>query len=114
MRFGLYLGGVSFFRILVVERHAEPGLVIGRKSEWGKGYAREAMMLMVDYGFDQLNLNLIYLSVLAGHDRAHRIYVDLGFREEGRLRQRIFRDGRYQDLISLSLLRSEWQAKRTT
>jgi RimJ/RimL family protein N-acetyltransferase len=110
---GLYLGGISFFRILAVERHAELGLVIGRKSEWGKGYAREAMKLMVDYGFEQLNFNMIYLSVLAGHERAHRIYVGLGFREEGRLRQRIYRDGQYHDLISLSLLRSEWQANRT-
>lgn len=105
---GSYLGGIGFFRIMAVERHAELGLVIGRKTEWGKGYAREAMSLIVDYGFEQLNFNLIYLTVMPHNTRAHGIYTDLGFQEEGRLRQRIYKDGAYCDLISLSLLREEW------
>jgi len=109
---GAYLGGINYFRIMSVERHAELGLVIGRKAEWGKGYAREAMSLFVDYGFEQLNFNLIYLTVLPHNPRAHKIYASLGFREEGRLRQRIYRDGVYSDLISMSLLRDEWQAIR--
>lgn len=105
---GSYLGGITLFRILPVERNAELGLVIGRKKEWGKGYAREAMTLMVDYGFAQLNLNLIYLTVIAHNSRAHQIYLDCGFVEEGRLRQRIYRGGAYSDLISLSITRDEW------
>jgi RimJ/RimL family protein N-acetyltransferase len=109
---GLYLGGIGFFRILAVERNAELGLVIGRKAEWGKGYAREAMSLLVNYGFEQLNFQMIYLGVLHENARAHKIYTDLGFREEGRLRQRVYRDGLYHDIVSMSLLRSEWQASR--
>ena len=45
---GDYLGGCSLFKIEPVEHHAELGIVIGRKSEWGKGYAREAMELLID------------------------------------------------------------------
>ena len=111
-RAGEYLGGIGYFHILQLERHAELGLVIGRKTEWGKGYAREAMSLFVDYGFEQLNFNLIYLTVLPHNSRAHTIYTSLGFREEGRLRQRIYRDGVYFDLLSLSILREEWEASR--
>ena len=109
---GEYLGGIGYLRILSLERHAELGIVIGRKSEWGKGYAREAMSLFVDYGFEQLNFNLIYLTVLPHNTRAHQIYASLGFKEEGRLRQRIYRDGEYFDLISMSLLREDWQTSR--
>lgn len=109
---GTYLGGVNFFRIVAIERHAELGLVIGRKSEWGKGYAREAMALLVDYGFAQLNFNLIYLTVLVHNSKAHKIYQDLGFQDEGRLRQRVYRDGVYHDLFSMSVLRSEWESRR--
>ena len=65
---------------------------------------------MVAYGFEQLNLNLIYLTVMPHNARAHNLYLDLGFREEGRLRARMYRDGGYSDLISLSLLREEWLA----
>ena len=110
---GSYLGGIGFFRIQAVERHAELGLVIGRKSEWGKGYAREAMSLLMDYGFTQLNFNMIYLAVVPHNTRAHKIYLDLGFKEEGLLRQRIYRDGVYQDLISMSILRQEWESCRS-
>lgn len=109
---GDYLGGIGYFHILQLERHAELGLVIGRKAEWGKGFAREAMSLFVDYGFEQLNFNLIYLTVLPQNPRAQKIYSGLGFKEEGRLRQRMYRDGVYSDLISMSILREEWQALR--
>jgi len=109
---GEYLGGIGYLHIMNLERHAELGIVIGRKSEWGKGYAREAMSLFVDYGFEQLNFNLIYLTVMPHNTRAHQIYASLGFREEGRLRQRTYRDGNYSDLISMSLHREEWLALR--
>jgi len=50
--------------------------------------------------------------VLPHNARAHQIYRDLGFCEEGRLRQRFYKDGAYHDLISMSLLRSEWESRR--
>jgi len=105
---GTYLGGINFFRIQPVERIAEVGLVIGRKSEWGKGYGTEAMGLLIDYGFQQLNLHMIYLGVLPHNAHAHKMYLSLGFQEEGRLRHRVYKSGQYHDIITLSLLREEW------
>jgi RimJ/RimL family protein N-acetyltransferase len=105
---GTYLGGISLFRIQAVERIAELGLVIGRKSEWGKGYGTEGMGLLINYGFEQLNLHMIYLGVLTHNTHAHKMYRSLGFQEEGRLRHRVYRSGQYHDMISLSLLREEW------
>ena len=108
---GEYLGGISLFRILPVDHNAELGIVIGNKDQWGKGHATEAMELIIDYGFKELNLHMIYLMVVSFNSRAETIYRRLGFVEEGTLRQRIYRDGAYHDLISLSLLRSEWEAR---
>jgi RimJ/RimL family protein N-acetyltransferase len=50
--------------------------------------------------------------VLPHNTRAHGIYLDLGFKEEGRLRQRMYKDGTYYDLISMSVLRQEWEQAR--
>jgi len=105
---GTYLGGIGFWHIRPVEHHAELGISIGVKSEWGKGYAREAMELMVTYGFDELNLHMIYLHVYADHERAVKLYESLGFVREGRLRDRAFRAGKYHDYLAMSVLRSEW------
>jgi len=86
--------------------------VIGDKSQWGKGYATEAMELIIEYGFNQLNLNMIYLGVVQFNERAAALYKRVGFVEEGRLRQRVYRDGSYHDELSMSMLRTEWMTRR--
>ena len=100
---GEYLGGISLFRFQQVERIAELGIVIGKKNAWGKGYGTEAMHLLVGYGFTQLNLHLIYLTVLADNPKAAHIYEKVGFVHEGCLRDRVYRGGRYHDLLTMSL-----------
>lgn len=110
---GTYLGGITLFNIRPVEHHAEVGISIGIKSEWGKGYGREAMELMLRYGFAELNLHLIYLHVHADHPRAVRLYEKIGFVREGRLRDRAYRGGKYHDYFAMSILRDEWESLNT-
>ena len=109
---GDYVGGISLFKIHPVEHHAELGIVIGDKSKWSKGYATEAMELIIEYGFNQLNLNMIYLAVVVFNKRAAALYTRVGFVEEGRLRQRVYRDGSYHDELSMSMLKTEWMARQ--
>ncbi len=111
---GDYVGGISLFQIHPVEHHAELGIVIGDKLQWSKGYATEAMELIIEFGFNQLNLNMIYLAVVLFNTRAAALYKRVGFVEEGRLRQRVYRDGSYHDELSMSILRTEWMARRST
>jgi RimJ/RimL family protein N-acetyltransferase len=66
------------------------------------------MRLMLNYGFNTLNLNRVYLRVYESNPRGIRCYEKAGFRHEGRLRQAIFQDGRYIDLLMMSVIRSEW------
>jgi RimJ/RimL family protein N-acetyltransferase len=109
---GEYLGGISLLHFQQVERIAELGIVIGKKAAWGKGYGTEAMRLMVAYGFEQLNLHMIHLSVLADNPKAVHIYEKVGFVHEGCLRDRVYRGGRYHDLFSMSLKRTEWEQNK--
>ncbi len=91
-----------------VARSASMGISIGNKAYWGKGNGREAVALLVDYGFRMLNLHRVYLDVHASNERAIRAYRGVGFVEEGRLRQHIWTDGHYDDLVYMGLLRDEW------
>jgi RimJ/RimL family protein N-acetyltransferase len=63
---------------------------------------------MVRHAFDTLNLNRVWLHVGEDNARAMRVYQKVGFRTEGRLRQDIFRDGRYWDSLLMAVLREEW------
>lgn len=102
------LGNISLMDIDWTNRLAEVGIFIGEKAYWSQGYGREAMRLMLKHGFETLNLNRIWLRVYEHNLRGIRAYEHAGFKHEGRLRQGIYKDGRYYDVLLMSVLRSEW------
>ncbi|MCC3381432.1 GNAT family N-acetyltransferase [Paenibacillus farraposensis] len=105
-----YIGQLDLFKINGVNRHAALGIVIGRESDLGKGYGREAIRLLQKFVFHSLNLHRLELEVYAFNERAYRCYLACGFKEEGRLRERLFREDQYYDIIQLGILRSEYEA----
>lgn len=80
------------------------------EADLGKGYGTDAMRLMVNYGFRQLGLHRIELGVYAFNPRAIRSYEKVGFRVEGRLRDALYWEGDYVDMIIMSILAHEWTA----
>ena len=84
------------------------GLGIGDRNEWGKGYGTEAMNLMLEFAFTEINLRRVTLTVFEYNPRAIRSYEKTGFRHEGRLRQFLTREGRRWDMLYMGILREEW------
>ena len=105
------IGSCGVFGIDWVSRSAELGILLGDKSIWNKGYGTEVMRLLLRHGFETLNLNRQFLRVYAANARAFRAYVKAGFVEEGRMREGVFKNGRYDDIIVMSVLRSEWKGQ---
>lgn len=87
-------------------------ITIGEKDTWGQGYGTEATALMVEHAFVRLGLHRVALSVFEFNPRAIKAYAKVGFIEEGRAREAIFRDGRFWDEIHMSVLAGEWEARR--
>ena len=106
---GRYLGQCSLFMIDTVARHAEMAIVLAPDSR-GKGYAGEAIALLLEYAFDTMNLNRVHLRVYADNARAIACYERLGFSLEGTLRQHGYHAGRYVDVLCMGILRGEWTA----
>ena len=104
-----FLGLVRIDRIDSVSRNCAIGLDIVAEHR-GKGLSAKVYSWLLDYLFLQLNMHMVYLEVLESNERAIHVYERLGFRVDGRLRQRIFRNGTYEDSILMSLLRSEYEA----
>ena len=84
-------------------------ITIGEKDAWGRGYGTEATRLMVRHAFESLGLHRVALAVFEFNERAIRSYRTCGFRVEGRAREAIWRDGRWWDELTMSLLESEWR-----
>ena len=106
---GVFIGQCALFNHHPVARRMELGITIGDQAYWGQGYGREAVQLLVDYGFRHHNLNKVWLEVHARNERAIRAYRACGFVEEGRLRQHVWSDGSYDELVLMGLLRQDWQ-----
>lgn len=79
------------------------------EADLGKGYGTEAMRLMVNHGFEHMDLHRISLGVYALNPRAIRVYKKIGFVQEGIFRDALYWDGEYIDEIRMSILKHEWQ-----
>jgi diamine N-acetyltransferase len=104
----ILIGTYAFDGINWRTHSAEFGIMIGDKSYWNKGYGTEAVRLLCQHGFKTLNLNRIYLHVFETNPRAIRAYEKAGFVLEGTERQAEFKDGRFIDVLRMSLLRDEF------
>lgn len=104
------VGHVGLYNIDFRVRMAEFAILIGEKEMWGKGVGRWCTKFTLEFGFYELNLNRIYLTVLATNERAIRLYREIGFKEEGRMRQAQFKKGTYIDILMMAILRDEYLA----
>lgn len=84
------------------------GIAIGERDYWGKGYGTDAMHLILQYAFLELNLQRVSLGVHSYNSRAVRAYEKAGFRLEGAVRGEALREGRRTDGIYMGILRQEW------
>ncbi|PJF44099.1 MAG: N-acetyltransferase [Phototrophicales bacterium] len=87
------------------------GVTIGDKRYWGQGYGSDTVQIMLRYAFLELNLHRVHLGVFSYNTRAIRAYEKIGFVHEGARREALFRDGQYHDMLIMSILRHEWEAR---
>lgn len=105
-----YIGHCALRDIHSRHGNFELGITIGDRAYWGRGYGREVIALLLQYGFHYLGARRIGLTTNAKNERAIRCYLACGFVEEGRPRQVVWIAGAYTDLVEMSILRDEWQA----
>lgn len=126
----------SFFETVVVEDDSSVNLIVdvdgesageanlfnieqrrGELAYWllpefrGNGHASEAVSLLIDHGFDALELHRIYAQTLESNAASQGFLESLGFTLEGQFREHHFMEGRRQDTYYYGLLRSEWDGR---
>lgn len=102
------IGSCQLHSINSVHRTAELQIRIGEVEERGHGFGTQAVQLLLDFAFKDLNLRRVYLHVFANNIPAIRIYEKKGFKNEGLLRQAAYVDGAYMDVMVMGILRDEY------
>ena len=103
-----YIGNIMLQDIDWINRSARVPVLIGDKSEWNKGYATEARMMMHKFAFEERNLERVYACVLENNTPSIKMHEKCGYKIEGVLRNSVYKNGRYYNQIVMSILRDEF------
>ncbi len=102
-----FIGIVSLTELHWINRSAVAGWMIGDMSLWGKGYATEAVWQLLNFGFDEKGLHRISCTILESNTASRKVALKCGFIEEGLLRDAIFKNGKFHNMVVLSILQDD-------
>lgn len=106
-----HIGNIKIDPIDFYNGFAELGIMIGAKEEWGKGYAQEAINVVIDYCFNNLKIRKINLGVLSENFAAVKLYLRIGFEIEGTLKYQVKFNDKYIDTIKMAIFNPTFNAK---
>lgn len=76
-----------------------------------KGIGYKTVNMVIEYAFDQLNMNCLTANILQYNIASKRLFEKCGFELEGTLRSRVYKNGDYHDLLTYSLLRGDYNER---
>lgn len=105
------IGTCQLHSINLLHRTAELQIRIGETDQLEKGFGTDAVKLLLKFGFNELGLNRIFLRVFDSNERAIRVYEKAGMKIEGKLRESLFINGEFINILVLAILKSEFGNK---
>jgi len=107
-----HIGNIYLRPINLVSRHAVLGIFIGEQAHRGHGYGHQAISQALTHAFDDLGLERVYFEVLPDNKKAIQLYERVGFKTEGRLRNHVFKEGKFKDVLVMGILRTEFKTTK--
>lgn len=101
------LGHVGLYKIDKIAKKAELGILIADDESRGKGYGSKITYLMVEYAFNTLGLHKVTAEVLKENAPSIAMFKKCGFLIDGCLRDEIYKNDRYYDVLTMSILEHE-------
>lgn len=109
-----HIGNIALQSIHNINRTAELSILIGDQDAWGKGYGKEAFLLMMAHGFNCLNLHRISCGTFSENHAMKVLALAVGMSQEGVRRQAVFKEGKYLDVFEYGILAEEYFAMVAT
>jgi len=99
-----HIGNISLQQISQKNRSAEFAIMFGEVSFMGKGLSKEAGILLINYGFNNLKLHRIYCGTNINNIPMQKLAIYLGMEQEGIRKDAIFKNGSYFDILEYGLI----------
>lgn len=97
------VGVIDLFDFSPADRRAEMGIIVDRECR-GKGYGREALMLLCDYAECVLDLRQLYAYVFEDNVSARQLFASSGFELTATLPDWVFRNKKFRSVCLYQLL----------
>ena len=104
----LYIGNVYITDINYINRTCRSHVLIGNKDYWGNGYAGEALRQLLEFVFKERGMNRVEALVLEDNIQSIKMLKRIGYRQDGILRQSVYKNGGFKNQIVLSILASDF------
>lgn len=102
------IGTVNIQEFDWINRSCHVPILIGDKDEWSKGYATEARMMALKFAFYERGMNRVWATILDNNMPSVKMHEKCGYKQEGVLRQSVYKDGAFHDQIVMSILKEEF------
>lgn len=103
-----HIGNIALGNIDYINSHAMFSIFIAQENSHKKGFGTESTKLLLNFAFNRINLNKIYLQTSSRFTGAIKMYEKIGFKKDGVMRDHFYFDGKYEDKIIYSLLKKEF------
>jgi RimJ/RimL family protein N-acetyltransferase len=98
------IGNIGYWRLIKEHYRAEIGYML-HPSFWKKGIMKEALLRVIDFGFDEMNLHSIEANINPGNEASAMLLESTGFVREAYFKEDFFFDGEFRDTIIYSRLK---------
>lgn len=107
-----HIGNVKIGLIDVNNHNADIGIIVGNKNYWNKGYGAEAVKLVIDYAFSTMKIHKLVSSIASINISSIKIFKKVGFKLEGRIKEKIFIKETYQDCLIYGIINQEKRGEK--
>jgi len=107
-----FIGTIKLDSYDPAAQHMELGILIGDKNYHGKGYGKEACTLVLDFAFNQLNLNKVWLAVYENNIAAQKLYHSLGFETEGIQKKHVMKRKVLLNKLLMAVFKEQWNKSK--
>ena len=90
-------------------RNSEISIYFSTKNWQVKSESKEVINLLMEYGFEELNLNRLYVEIFALMKENIKLFTKMKFIKEGQLREKIWRENKWWDTLIFSKLAKEYK-----
>lgn len=104
------IGLASIVAMDLINRSARSQILIGQKDCWGKGFGSQAVELLLGFAFLERGLERMWVRILETNKASIALHEKIGYQREGVMRKAAYKNGKFQNVVVLSLLREEFDA----